>query len=74
VETSVHDLCKRRFHFAPHVVERRRRVLQDRTDGGDQGISMEGPVSGEHFVEHGAKEKMSLRASTGFPSACSGDM
>ena len=57
-----------------HCAERRRIVAEDRADYAGIRRARERPASGQHLVDDRAREKISDRASTGRPSACSGDM
>ena len=55
-------------------LDRPRVVAQYRAQHRDRGRPAERPLPGEQFVGTAPKLKMSDRASSGLPSACSGDM
>jgi hypothetical protein len=72
-QTSRDDLFQIARHWFARRADQLWLIAQDGRDRGDLGGALKSTLSGDHLVKHAAK-LTSLRASTGLPSACSGDI
>src|SRR5205814_10241137 len=74
-QTTISDPCDSFGHLRPNVPQRCRVLVHERVDRRPTGLPTERPASREELVQDDPeRDDVADRASTGWPSACSGDM